>query len=350
MTFGTLSVLDTLKSSQASIAQYGEDNAYNSIELALRAHNNEFNGMLRVFIERATDRQRRYGGQAVMEMQEVDEGGRSDAQKIAAGETVGFPLRKYDVAVQWTKDFMETATVSELAAQFTAAQDAHIRNLQKQIKRALFIPTNYAFVDRYVDNVSLAVKALLNADGASVPSGPNGETFDGAVDNHYLARGGGALAATDVSAVIAAVQKHYAAGMAMLYINRAEEAAIRAMPNFSPYIDSRITVGSAVTIANGNLDPTNLYNRSIGIFDGAEVWVKSWIPAGYMFAFIKGAGAPLVLRERLPGRANLRIVAENEYHPLRTQTLASEFGVGVWNRTNGAVLFANGNVYQAPVI
>ena len=351
MAFGTLSVLDTLKSSRQSIAEYGEDNAFQSIETARKAHNDQFNMMVRDVIERTTDRQRAYGGGATMDMQEVDEGGRSDAQKIAAGVTVGFPLRKYDVSVQWTKDFMETARVDELAAQFTAAQDAHIRALIRQIKRALFITTNYSHRDRYVDNVDLQVKALLNADGLAIPSDTNGNAYDGATHTHYFGRAGGSLAASDVSALISTVQEHYSSGMAMLVINRSEEAAIRAMTaNFTPYIDARITVGNATQTANGNLDVANLYNRAIGIFDGAEVWVKQWTIPGYLFAYVKGAPVPLVLRERIAGRADLRIVAENEYHPLRTQTLASEFGVGVWNRTNGAALYVGGNSYVNPTI
>jgi hypothetical protein len=349
--YGTLSVLDTLRASQQTIAQYGEDNAFKGIEAARLAHNDIFNDMLMDFIERSPDRQRRYGGDSTMEMEEVDEFGRSDAQKTAAGVTVGFPLRKYDISVQWTKDFMETATVSELAAQFIAAEDAHLRLLYRQIKRALFYPTNYTFVDNLVDYVELPVKALVNADSAAIPPSPNGVTFDASTLTHYLARAGGSLAASDVSALISTVRQHFASGEVRVYINQAQEAAIRAMTaNFTPYFDARIIPGSATTVANGALDQSNMYNRAIGIFDSAEVWVKPWVPANYLFAFVKGAPVPLVLRERMPGRAGLRIVAENEYHPLRTQTLQSEFGIGVWTRTNGAVLYTGDTTYAAPTL
>ena len=349
MAYGTLSTLDTLRASQQSIAAYGEDNAFQSIELARQAHNEIFRTMTEGFVEISTDRQRRYGGDADMTMDEVDEYGRGDAQKIAAGVTVGFPLRLFDVSVQWTRKFMQNSSVSELAANFTAAEVAHIKRLQREVKRAIFTPTNSTFVDHLVDNVSLAVKAFNNNDSAAVPVGPNGETFAGS-HQHYIARVG-ALAATDISAVIELVVEHHNTGQPMLYINRAQEAAVRGFTsNFTAYVDARIVPGSGVTVANGELNQTNLYNRAIGIFDAAEVWVKPWVPANYMFAFVAGAPKPLVLRERNPGSSGLTIAAEDEAYPLRAQTLEAEFGVGVWTRTNGAVLYTGGTSYVAPTI
>lgn len=350
MAYGTLSTLDTLRSSQQSIASFGEDRAFDAIETARLAHNEQFNGMLMDFVERTTDRQRRYGGAASMSLDEVDEHGRADAQKVPGGVTVGFPLRLFQASVQWTRKFMQNATTQELAAQFTAAQDAHILRLQREIKRAIFRSTNATFTDTLVDNVDLAVKAFVNADGAAIPSGPNGETFDGATHTHYLARVG-ALAASDISGAIETVLEHHAMGEVRIYINRASETAIRGFTsNFTPYIDARIVPGSGVTVANGQLDQSNMYNRAIGVFDSAEVWVKSWVPANYMFVFVKGAPKPLVIRERTPGSSGLMLAADDEAYPLRAQTLEAEFGVGVWNRTNGAVLYTGGTSYVNPTI
>jgi hypothetical protein len=313
------------------------------------AHNEIFRSMVDGFVEISTDRQRRYGGDADMTMDEVDEFGRGDAQKLAAGVTVGFPLRQFNVSVQWTRKYMENSTVAELAAQFKGAEVAHLKRLQREIKRAIFTSTNSTFVDHLVDNVSLAVKAFNNNDSAAVPVGPNGETFAGS-HQHYIARVG-TLAASDITAVIELVIEHHNTGQAMLYINRAQEAAVRGFTsNFTPYMDARIVPGSGVTVASGDLVPTNLYNRAIGIFDGAEVWVKPWIPANYMFAFVSGAPKPLVLRERRAGTSGLQIGAGDEAYPLRAQTLEAEFGVGVWTRTNGAVLYVGGTSYVIPTI
>jgi hypothetical protein len=244
---------------------------------------------------------------------------------------------------------MQTSTVAELAAQFTATQTAHIKAIQREIKRAVFTSTNSTFVDRLVDNVSLAVKAFNNNDSTELPPGPNGQTF-ATSHQHYIARVG-SLAATDISAVITLVIEHYNTGQPMLFINQAQEAAVRGFTaNFTPYMDERMIVGSGTTYAAGKLNPTSLYNRAIGIFDGAEVWVKPWIPANYMFAYVDGAPKPLVLRERTAGSHGLQIAAEDEAYPLRAKTLEAEFGVGAWNRTNGAVLYVGGTSYVIPTI
>ena len=351
MAFGTLNSLDTLAASQQSIAAYGEDRAFEAIDAALQAHNEIMRSMMADFIVPSTDRQRRYGGDASMTMDEVDEFGRGDAQKIAAGVTVGFPLRLFDVTIQWTRKFFQNATGAELAAQFTAATDAHRKRMIREIKRAIFTATNNtSYVDRLIDNVTLSIRALVNADSAAIPVGPNGETYDGATHTHYLARVS-TLAASDITSVLETNREHYATGQQYLYINRAQETSVRGFTsNFTAYLDARLIGATSSNQANGNLPPTNLYNRPIGIFDGAEVWVKPWVPANYMFAWIEGAPPPLVLRERAPGSSALVIAAEDEAYPLRARTMEAEFGVGVWNRTNGAVLYVGGTSYSSPTI
>jgi hypothetical protein len=350
MAYGTNSTLDTLAASQQTIAAYGEDNAFDAIELARQAHNRNMMEMVENLVETTTDRQRRYGGVDDMNMDEVDEFGRGDAQKITAGVTVGFPLRLFDLTVQWTRKFMQNATMGELAAQFNAATTAHVKRMQREFKRAIFTPTNATFTDFLVDSVSLSVKAFLNADSAAIPNGPNGESFDGATHTHYLARVS-TLAATDITSAIETVVEHHNTGQPIIYINRASETAVRGFTdNFTPYLDMRILPASTTRTADGDLLPTNLYNRAIGIFDSAEVWVKPWIPANYMFVYVQGAPKPLVLRERMAGSSGLQIAAEDEAYPLRARTLEAEFGVGVWNRTNGAILYTGGTSYSTPTI
>ena len=350
--YGTLSVLDTLAASQQSVTEFGEDSAFAAIQTALDIHNAMVAEALDDLCEFTADNLRRYGSVANMEMEEVDEFGAVDTQKVSAGENVGFPLRKPQIAIGWTRTFMMTQPVAELAAQFTAAQEADRRRIMRDIKRALMTPTNnLTYRDRLVKNVVLPLRALVNADGGAVPSGPNGETFDGATHTHYLATA--ALTAANVSALIETVIEHGIAGQLRVYINRAQEAAIRAMPNFTGYVDARILPGSGSTVANGALDTTNLGNRAIGIFDVAEVWVKPWIPASYLFAFDRrGVMKPLAFRTRTgqpTGLGALTIAADHEHYPLRAQHLEREYGISAYTRTNGAVLYTGGGAYVAPV-
>lgn len=351
MAYGTLAINDLLQTTDQSVIDYGEDRVWQAVSDYFAAHNSIVQEQLARFVDMTTDRLRRYGSAPTMQMEAVDEFGRVDAQKITGGENVGFPLRRYAVALQWTRLYLLQATPAELAAQVRAAATADVLNVQTQLKKAIYTPTNTTFIDRLVDNVSLPVKALINADSTSMPIGPNGETFDGATHTHYLARAGGSLAASDVSALIDTVREHYTVGTPMLIINQAQEAAIRAMTsNFTPYMDARIVVGANTTVANGNLDQSNMYNRAIGIFDSAEVWVKPWALANYLFAYVQGAPKPVVMRERRAGSGMLVLDYENDQFPLRARQMAREFGMGVFERTNGAVLYAGGTTYSVPAL
>lgn len=358
--YGTLAALDTLATlDNTTVAEYGEDNAFREIDAALAAHNMIEAELLGSFVERTTDRLRRYGSSAAMAMDELDEFARPDAQKVAAGATVGFPMRLYGLSIQWTRKFFENARPSELAAQVSAAMDADSRAIQREIKRALFYPTNFTFVDRLTDSVSLAVKRLINADSASIPLGPNGEEFNGATHTHYLFTAASSLAAADMNGLIETVIEHHPSGQSMVYINRAQETAVRGLAGFTAYLDARLIPGGGATgtQANASLSSFNLNDRAIGIYSAggvsAEIHVKPWIPSGYLFAWVQGAPVPLAMRTRRPNSGDLALVADDEAHPLRARSLEREFGVAVWERTNGAVLFvdaASGGAYAAPTI
>lgn len=351
--FGTLTTLDTLAATQSSIAQYDEDRAWDQVRVALEAHNRDLDEVVGSLVEFTGDRQRRYGSAASKNMQELDQFGRAEAQKITAGVTVGFPMRLYGDALQWTRKFIQTpGSAAQLAAELTAIMDADRRNRIYQIKRALFTPTNYNFDDILVDNVTLAVKRLVNADSAAIPLGPNGESFNAATHTHYLFTAGVAPVASDLTALVSTVLEHYNTGTIMVYVNRAQEAVIRTLTGFVPVIASYIERGGGATtdVGTGALDMLNPNNRFIGYYDAAQVWVKPWVPAGWMLAVVDDARfRPLVMRDR--GQRALQLVADDENHPLRARQYEAEFGVAVWNRTAAAVMYidtGNGDAYVAP--
>ncbi len=355
--YGTLAALDTLASlSNTTVADFGEDRAFEEIDAALAAHNRMEAELLTNFVEQTTDRLRRYGSNDSMTMDELDEFGSPDAQKVSAGATVGFPLRGYGEALQWTRLFFRNATPAELAAQTAAAMEADSRMIQREIKRALFLPANYTFTDRRVDGVSLAVKRLINADGASIPLGPSGETFDGGTHTHYLFTAGVALAAADMNGLIETVVEHFPVGTARVYINRAQEVAVRGLAGFTAYLDARLINQTAGVVAGQGLSSFNLNDRAIGVYSAggvsAEVTVKSWVPAGYLLAWVDGAPAPVAMRTR-PGAGGLELVADDENHPLRARRFEREMGFGVWTRNAAAALFVDAGgaaAYTAPTI
>lgn len=348
MAYGTLSVNDLL-ANQNTIAKIGEDQAFMAIDAALKAHNRIVNEMLTPLVDYTTDLQRRYGGVDQFTMDEMDEYGTPDVQKIAAGSIVGFPLRLYGGALQWTRKYFQNATGKEVAEQYVAMEDADLRNTIRLVKKSIFTPTNSTFVDRLTNNaINLFLKALVNADGAPIPPGPNGEIFDGTTHNHYL--GTASFAATDLTTLTETVIEHYNIGQCLVYINRAQEATIRGFTGFSAYLDARLVPQTGATIGASPLDQTNLYDRAIGVFGAAEIWVKPWVPTGYLFAFMQGAPKPLIMRERNNGSGTLQLVGDYDEYPLRSRAYERECGMSVWTRNNGAVLYTGGASYVAPNI
>lgn len=357
MAFGTIFTLDTVAERQsATIAEIGETTIWANLDGFFAAHNLLFMQAAEMVAERTTDRMRDYGGTATVDAQELDEFGQPSAQKgLVEGYNVGFPLRRYGNALQWTRFAFENMTVEEFTKQVNAIANADERNLYSAIRRALFSPTNYTFRDwQQMPAVNLPVKALLNADSAVIPNGPTNVTFDGATHTHYL---GVTTASTplvaNATAAIDHVVEHFENGQVYLFINKAQEATVRGYAGFYPYVDARLVNQTAAIVASGTLNVSNVYDRAIGLLGSAEVWVKPWIPAGYFFAYVEGQPKPLVLRQPLPESArDLRLVAQDENHPLRAAEWEHRFGVAVWNRANGVVVdgVTGSGTYTAPSV
>jgi hypothetical protein len=292
MAYGTLSTLDTLASIRQSVIAFGEDRAWQSISAALDSHNAQFNEMLGTLVDRTSDARRSYGTGDVKVMDELDQWGQSDAQKISAAQTVDFPLRRYGNSLQWTRQWMISNTVAQLAAEVSGIMDADRSNLLRQVKRAVYIPTNTTFIDKLgvPANVSLAVKAFANNDGSGYPVGPNGEVF-ATSHQHYLANA--TLTAAVATNLVTAVQEHYNSGTPVIVINSADEAAWRALTGFVAYVDPRITLNANANQPLQRLNFANTYNREIGLYGAAVVRIKPWALANYAFAYIEGQEPPL---------------------------------------------------------
>jgi hypothetical protein len=282
-------------------------------------------------------------------MTEVDEYGRSATQVEAPPSQVAFPLRKFQYAVGWTKEWESEKTPADFARMTQAGEVAHRKRVMTEIKRALLISGNYTFADLFVDNMSLPVKRLYNADSTPIPDGPNGESFTASSHTHYLAAA--TLTTTAADSLINTVVEHGFGGRIKIYINKADESAWRGLSGFTAYQDPRLILASNVANATQRLDITRLDNRAIGIYGAAEIWVKPWMIADYAFAFdADAASKPLALRERVAGSMNLVIAGTVDAHPLRAQYMEAKFGAGAHTRGNGAVLYVGSTTYADPTI
>lgn len=355
MPSGTYTLADLRANRFQSVADFGLDTLDPILRADLAAYNRITEEGMMELADVTTDRQRIYGTSVGGDlMEEGDEFDPGVARKPATGGvTVGFPLRKYPFAIGWTSDYFLMATPADVAETVISAQQAFTRTMFRDVKRALFGATNTTFRDRFaVPIVDLAVKALVNADSADIPNGPNGETFTGSSHTHYDFLDGAAPTQAALLSAQTDVMEHGHVSGIRQYINLAAEEAVRGFARFVPYADPRIVYRTSDTPAQTLNIESDGGNRPIGILGAAEIWVKPWVPAGYVFTFAANdPRKPLVYRQH-PVQAfrGLRIAARLSDYPLIADQMESYFGVSVWNRTNGHVLYYAGSAsaYVAP--
>jgi len=347
---GTHDISSLLAVKNQSVKEFGMDTIVETLQADMEVHNAIVMDMVDGLCEITTDQLRIYGSSSEGEMVEVDEFGRSATQTTQGGVTVGFPLRQFQYAIGWTDKWMAVKTPEDMAKAQIGAQDAHKRRIIRDIKTALYLSGNYTFNDFLVDKVDIAVKRLLNADGAKIPNGPNGEPYDGSTHSHY--NFAASLTAAALTASVNDVIEHGYGNRVALAIDIADETAVKALTGFVPYADPRIVYRNTDTPGQ-TLDITRLNNRAIGLFGAAEVWVKPWAIASYPFAWDMGSPRkPLAFRQRAQTTLQgLRIAATNATFPLYAQYMEAEYGIGVWTRNNGAVLYTgSGSAYADPAL
>ncbi len=355
MPSGTYTVADLVSITSTTAVDFGLEEISRILATDLAAYNAVFDEMVTDLAEMSTDRERIYGASADGEMLESDEYDRGVAVKMAAGSNVGFPLKKFVKDVGWTRDYMLQNSPAQIANTVLSIQSMHTRAARRELQRAIFLSANYTIRDRFqAPQIDLAVKRLVNADSAAIPNGPNGETFTASTHTHYDFIDSATVTAAGLTALIEDVVEHGHGARILLNINRAAETTVRGLTGFVAYADPRLVLRTDTDQAGTRLDTSRVDNRAIGLFGAAEVWVRSWVPAGYVFCFDAGSSLkPLVYRQHPVGSIRgLRVVATLEDYPLYAEVLDSYFGFGAWTRTNGAVLFygAGAVAYVDPAI
>jgi hypothetical protein len=354
--YGTLSVLDTLAVyNNTNVLEFGEEQMAGFVQAIIDAENALVADMLADFVGVVPARETTYGtNTASGDMVEVDEFGLADAQKVPfAPSAVGFPLRRTQYTLQWTRDYLAVTSPLEMATQVLGITEADTRYFFTLLRRTLLKATNATFVDRLGgDNKSLGVKALVNADSAAIPPQPiTGTIFNAATHTHYLATA--SFVEANLSALEETVREHgLNGGQIRVYINTAQEATVRGFAGFYPYTDTRLIYTTDATRAASVTSPTNLEDRAIGFHGPAEVWVKPWMPASYVVAnVVGGAGNPAIGWRRPEGAyapfGDLRVAAELDRFPLHAQSMQRMLGFGAWNRTRAAVLYTASGTYAS---
>ncbi|MBA2672026.1 MAG: hypothetical protein H0U67_16780 [Gemmatimonadetes bacterium] len=347
---GTLDIDSLLANSTAfqTIASFGVEEFAQAVQNDLTVHDANLRDALGEIALVTTERLWASSGTDSMEMFEADEYSRVPTQRITAGYNFGAPLRKRAIAVGWTHEYFRRKTVSEFAAQLSAARRAHVAMLYRDLRRSIYLSANYTFAERLADPlINIPVKRLYNADSLPVPTGPNGETFDGATHTHYLANA--TLTGAVATSLVNTVLEHRVTGGIRVVVAQADRSAWEGLTGFfKPYPDPRVQY-LATDVNRQTISIDRMNNLAIGTLGAAEVWVKPWGIANYPLAYDVAGPKPLVFRTR-ENDLMLETAAENDAFPLHAQFLESHYGFAVRNRGAAAILYVGGGSYVDPTI
>jgi hypothetical protein len=134
-------------------------------------------------------------------------------------------------------------------------------------------------------------------------------------------------------------------------VNFADVATVTALTGFVAATQQGVVQATSVATTVEGTNAANQYNRFLGMYGASEVWVKPWAIANYAFTW--DAADPvksLAIRQDNVANQGLRIAAELDLYPLRADYYEADFGIGVWSRTNGAVLYFASGTYASPTI
>lgn len=338
---GTYSLSDLLAQRFVPASQFGFDNIARAIQAHLDWLNGQVNDQMGLVAETSSDVRRVYGVSENMQMQEVDELGVARTQKDTQGVEVDFPLRKFSISTGWTADFIARATPADLAQKALDVSSAYVTRLRQELAAAFFNKANYSFVDFLGDGTTLAVKKLLNADGAAIPNAPDGTTFSGS-HQHYVGTVGASLAYTDIDDIIANVTEHGLLNVG-LFINQANVATLAGLAS-TKFTALTLAVVAVPGRTSGTVETQNVTddpaNKLVGYWAGYPVFTRSWVPSGYYLPLSMDAPQkPLVHRiDKFSALNGLRMVFQLNAHPLTAQTWEAEIGFGAWGRHSAAVL------------
>ncbi len=349
-TFGMLDLRDT-RVQQLRLADLGEDRLNEWIANELAIYNAIADELLSKLTFSTTEVQTRYGRQGSMRMLPAEEYSRMDLQRIGQGYSLGFPLKRFQLAIGWTRDFFRRKAASDLTAVLDAALVADWQRVIYEVKVALFGAVNYTFADEFKGD--LAVKRLINADSTPIPSW-DGATFNGASHTHYLFSTGTTFAQADATAIQNHLTEHGHLTNLVTYINSAEVAEWRAMTGFVP-AQSPFVIDPLGTYARVS-NPADL--QVLGRNGLMEIRVRNWMPAGYSFSFAEygpnNPRNPLARRlSDLPEDNNFHVVGTDDRYPFHSEYSERFIGFGAYNRTNGVVMYkdtGNGDAYVVPTI
>jgi hypothetical protein len=318
--------------------------------------NGQMNEMLAKFCDTSNKQMMNTGSSDVGEgFVPLDEVGKAPASGALPGNTLGWPLRRFGRGIQVNRFWAEMATPYDLLMKQNEVQIMAKQRVIREIRKGLFHNANYAFTDRFYDQISIPVKAFYNADAAwKIPSGPTGTVFTPATHDHFTAEI--ALTSAGVDAMVNNVAEHGGKSIE-IHISLTNKAAFTALAGYvalqpNDYEQFASTINVLKDKLNNDDDPNDQY---IGKWDSgsspiAKVYVKPWSLAGYIVCVATNADQKPLMYRIHPNvnLAGLRLWSKTDDGSLFNDQYEMLMGISALNRGGVSVHQIGVPAYVSP--
>ncbi len=278
------------------------------------------------------------------------------AMKATGSWDCGYPLEDFGTVVGGSDVSLAYMSIADLDRHVSGVIAQDINTVRFEILKCLFNSSGRTVTDELFG--SITVQPLANGDSVVYP--PVQGTVTEATANYYAESGYAASSISDsnnpfetVSAILKTRHGSPTGGVPIFaFHNPAQNAKIKALTNFTPYVDARIIPSTAANRLDPISVPPNTPGEVIGITDSCVNISWDWIPANYILFLHTGVPAPLKMRVDLARTGlprGLQLVKTSDAAPLVHSFYRHRFGVGTANRLAAYVLeLGTGGSYTIP--
>jgi hypothetical protein len=340
-----------------SLADYTEKNAVADLRAFAADYGAALQELLGNLAQYDTIVQANFGTTFGGELQPYVETGETEATRVGAEWTVGFPIRRLRDRQLYTEEYLARVTLEKLQQDVINAAARDYQTMLKMLLRALMLKTNYTFTDGQFPGLGLgaiSVKRLANNDGGTGSIFVDGIEVPIGTLQSYIGSNNATLTSAAFITAYGKLRTMGKTGDVVFLINSNDEGTVRGFTEF--YASNNPLI----------VDPNKKYAqvqspRAIGRLEGAnlsgEVVVHPYMPQGYFFAYDRSDTPPLKIRETTePQFRGFRLVQDQTRAAygeaaLRNKRWERIAGAAVYNRVNGvAVQVVASTTYTDPTI
>lgn len=284
--------------------------------------------------------------------EDFTEYGEADAKRAEVDGHM-LPLRAFDRGLGWTWNYLRKARMSQIEADLAdAVQDARtkwrVQILTRLLKRGDDSGVTYGLGSSGLSPGFATTAASTGVD--FTPPTYAGNTF-ASTHEHYVGITGGAWTLAAFQDMKAELREHGHQPPYNFMTGPSDEAAVRALTGFVGVAQANVAYANTVSLASvvGEALASGAY--PVGVIEDHTVWVVPGMPQYYGFSWKpygprsqrnplrvrlpKGETAPMIKALPDPRAGN------NSAYPIQNLMLFVEFGVGVFDRTNGTPRYNN---------